>query len=652
MSCPSCGADNPEGAKFCNECGVSLLRVCSACGTTNAPGAKFCSECGGTLPLAAAPAPPSPPAVPAAERRLVTVLFADLVGFTTLSEARDAEEMRDLLSRYFEHVATLIEPLRRNGREVHRRRGHGRLGHPTATEDDAERAVRAALDLVARSVPEVDADAPGPGRRPDRRGGGHARRRGRAWSPATSSTRPRGSSRPPSPGRCSSARRPAARPRRRSPTRTPAPTSSRARRSRVALFAALRVVSGVRGTLRSAGLEAPFVGRERELRLVKELFHGAADDRDAPTWSRSPASPASASRGWPGSSTSTSTGIADDRLLAPRPVPGLRRGRRVLGAGRDGAHALPDRRGRRPASARGEAARRRSRSTSSTRRSGVRRAAPRPSARPRGARDRRPAGPVRGLASLLRAPGRRPTRRCWSSRTCSGPTPACSTSSSTCSSGRATTRSSSSRSPGPSWPTSRPSWGAGQRNFTSLYLEPLSPAGDERAARRARPRAARAIYARRSWRAPRACRCTRSRPSACCSTAGCSCRKGPSTGPTGEIETLEVPETLHALIAARLDGARADERRLLQDGAVLGKTFTARALEALSGLPPTELEPLLAVPRSQGGPRRPGRPALPRARPVRVPAGPRPTRRLRDAVEARAQDAPPGGGRAPPRGVR
>jgi hypothetical protein len=71
-------------------------------------------------------------------------------------------------------------------------------------------------------------------------------------------------------------------------------------------------------------------------------------------------------------------------------------------------------------------------------------------------------------------------------------------------------------------------------------------------------------------------------------------REGAVYHPTGEIETLEVPETLHALIAARLDGVSREERRLLQDGAVLGKTFTSRALEALGGRSRDELEPLLA----------------------------------------------------------
>ena len=64
--------------------------------------------------------------------------------------------------------------------------------------------------------------------------------------------------------------------------------------------------------------------------------------------------------------------------------------------------------------------------------------------------------------------------------------------------------------------------------------------------------------------------------------------------PTGEIDSLEVPETLHALVAARLDGLPAEERRLLQDAAVLGKTFTRQALAAVDGVTEAELDPLLA----------------------------------------------------------
>src|SRR5581483_11850113 len=65
--------------------------------------------------------------------------------------------------------------------------------------------------------------------------------------------------------------------------------------------------------------------------------------------------------------------------------------------------------------------------------------------------------------------------------------------------------------------------------------------------------------------------------------------------PAGRIDALDVPETLHALIAARLDGLPAEERRLLQDAAVLGKTFTKRAVTALTELEAAELERLLSA---------------------------------------------------------
>ncbi|MGB6772310.1 MAG: adenylate/guanylate cyclase domain-containing protein, partial [Candidatus Dormiibacterota bacterium] len=82
------------------------------------------------------------------ELRVVSVLFADLVGFTTLSESRDPEEVRELLSRYFDVCRELVE---RYGGTVEKFIGDAVMavwGAPVAQEDDAERAVRAALDLV------------------------------------------------------------------------------------------------------------------------------------------------------------------------------------------------------------------------------------------------------------------------------------------------------------------------------------------------------------------------------------------------------------------------------------------------------------------------------------------------------------------------
>ncbi len=120
----------------CGECaGDEVLRRvrCFARGRPRAP-----------VAVGAATAEP-----PAAERRLVSVLFADLVGFTTLSESRDSEDVRELLTRYFETCSRLIGLY---GGTVEKFIGDAVMavwGTPTATEDDAERAVRAALDLVA-----------------------------------------------------------------------------------------------------------------------------------------------------------------------------------------------------------------------------------------------------------------------------------------------------------------------------------------------------------------------------------------------------------------------------------------------------------------------------------------------------------------------
>src|SRR5437667_11724227 len=101
MLCPNCGTENEAGRKFCGECGNALASLCPSCGSPNASGAKFCGECGSSLTAAPAPAQRAMEA-PAAERRLVSVLFADLVGFTALSEDKDAEEVRELLTRYFD----------------------------------------------------------------------------------------------------------------------------------------------------------------------------------------------------------------------------------------------------------------------------------------------------------------------------------------------------------------------------------------------------------------------------------------------------------------------------------------------------------------------------------------------------------------------
>ena len=175
--CPTCGELNAEGRKFCGECGTGL-----AAGTgglrlvrdrlTPAP-EKFCGECGarreGAVAAAAAPV-----AVPNAEVRQVSVLFVDLVGYTAFSETRDAEDVRTLLSSYFDTARTIVG---RYGGRVEKFIGDAVMavwGSPVALEDDAERAVRAALELVAQ-VPVVRRG----GRRPGPAGARRCRHRSR-----------------------------------------------------------------------------------------------------------------------------------------------------------------------------------------------------------------------------------------------------------------------------------------------------------------------------------------------------------------------------------------------------------------------------------------------------------------------------------------
>ena len=159
-TCASCGAVNRPGAKFCSDCGSAMAATCPACGSP-VSGGRFCSECGTALTPApgggVATAATSPEGLaagtaPVSERRIVSLLFADLVGFTPLSESRDPDAVRELLSAYFDRARAVVE---RFGGTVEKFIGDAVFavwGVPTAREDDAERAVRAGLDLAATAT--------------------------------------------------------------------------------------------------------------------------------------------------------------------------------------------------------------------------------------------------------------------------------------------------------------------------------------------------------------------------------------------------------------------------------------------------------------------------------------------------------------------
>ncbi|MGH3347571.1 MAG: AAA family ATPase [Nocardioides sp.] len=287
-TCHACATELPAGARFCLTCGAGQVAPgCVSCGTQLPAGSRFCLECGTAQPGAPAASQPGhappPPAIPQVARRVTSVLFGDLVGFTSLSETRDQEDVRELLSAYFEECRQIIG---RYGGTVEKFIGDAVMavwGVPTAHEDDAERAVRAGLELVSAveamgadlGVPDlamrvgivtgevavtigaeaqgmVAGDAVNTASRVQ-----SAAAPGQIWVDET--TRLLTSS-----------------------AISYVDVGSHALKGKVEpvpLWSVRAVVAGVGGSQRADGLEAPLVGRDRELRLVKELFHGIEESR-------------------------------------------------------------------------------------------------------------------------------------------------------------------------------------------------------------------------------------------------------------------------------------------------------------------------------------------------------------------------------------
>jgi class 3 adenylate cyclase/tetratricopeptide (TPR) repeat protein len=279
VTCATCGTENDAGRKFCLECGASLAAGCPTCGSPNPPTARFCGECGARLAGAATPARPAPaPAAAVAERRVVSVLFADLVGFTTLAEHRDAEEVRDLLSRYFDLARGVVG---RHGGTIEKFIGDAVMavwGAPTSHEDDAERAVRTALEIVS----EVRGLGPEVRARVGVVTGEAAVTIGAigegmvAGDMVNTASRLQGIA-PPDVVLVGEATMHAA---------SGAIAFEEAgdqllkgKSTPVPAWRALRVVAERGGRGRSGAIEAPFVGRDDELRLLKDLYHTTARDR-------------------------------------------------------------------------------------------------------------------------------------------------------------------------------------------------------------------------------------------------------------------------------------------------------------------------------------------------------------------------------------
>ena len=210
--------DNPPENRFCDQCGAALESVCPSCGAPLRSGARFCGACGKRLgepavdrpPEPAATPPPDPATPPPAyrspvaaytprhladkilrsrsalegERRQVTVLFADIAGFTTLAERLDPEDVHRIVDRCFELITAEVH---RFEGTINQYTGDGVMalfGAPIAHEDSPRRAAHAAL-AVQRALRDYDRElqaAAGPppadaDRAPHRPGGGREDRR-------------------------------------------------------------------------------------------------------------------------------------------------------------------------------------------------------------------------------------------------------------------------------------------------------------------------------------------------------------------------------------------------------------------------------------------------------------------------------------------
>ncbi len=599
MNCSICGSLNPPGVKFCEECGSRLGTTCASCGAALSSSAKFCGECGAAA-ASAAPASAAHPdhdqaQAPVAERRLVSILFADLVGFTSLAEGRDAEDTRELLSRYFELSRDVIA---RYGGTVEKFIGDAVMavwGAPTAHEDDAERAVRAALELIhaVKSLgPEIEARA------------GVLTGEAAVTIGATNEGMVAGDL-VNTASRLQSVAQPG--------TVLVGEATQRAASAAIAFeqagdqvvkgktapvpaWRALRVVAQVGGRNRSETLEAPFVGRDDQLRLLKDLFHATSRDRHA-------------------------------RLISVTGPAGIGKSR-LAWEFRKYEDGLVERvwfhDGRSPAYgegisfwALGEMVRRRA---------GLVETDDEDTTRTK-------------VAETLALHVPDPAERRWIESallTLLGVEPSTTVSEQLFAAWRTFFERLATTAPvvlvfedfhhadtglidfvdhllewsrnvpiyvvtlaRPELLERRPDWGAGKRSFIALYLEPLpEPAMRELLAGLVPglpSSAVKAIVERAGGIPLYAVETVRMLVS-----EGRLSLEGDCYVPIGDLTNLAVPETLTALIASRLDRLPADDRALVSDAAVLGQSFTIAGLSAVSGIDQGELEPrLLALVRRE-----------------------------------------------------
>ncbi|HEV2006336.1 MAG TPA: adenylate/guanylate cyclase domain-containing protein, partial [Candidatus Limnocylindrales bacterium] len=580
--CPNCGAANEPDMRFCGECATPLEGAATPV-TSAAPSGPNPGDSAATVN------PESTGAV--AERRLVSVLFADLVGFTPFAEERDAEDVRDTLTRYFDIASDVIG---RYGGTVEKFIGDAVMavwGTPTAREDDAERSVRAALDLVdaVRVLgPSIQARAGVlTGEAAVTLG---ATNQGMvAGDIVNTAARLQSVAQPGTVLEAESTMRAA------SAAIAFEPAGDQTLKGKAApvpAYRALRVVAQRRGSGRSDLPEPPFVGRDEELRTLKDLIAATGRDRR----------PRLVSITGPG-------GIGKSRLAweLEKYIDGI-------------SETIYWHRGRSPAYgegitfwALGEMVRRRAglaetddeATTRERIRSIVAEFVPAED-------DRRWVEPaLLTLLGLEPAPagGRDVLFAAWRiffERIAE----------------KATTvllfedlqwadsglldfveqlLEWSKNVPlivvtlaRPELFDRRPDWGAGTRNLTRLALEPLTDAAMRELidgfVPGLPPEAVSAILARADGMPLYAVETVRSLVA-----DGRLERDGDAYRPVGELGELSVPDTLRSLIASRLDALEPADHSLVADASVLGQSFTIAGLSAVSGHAPEALEPRLKL---------------------------------------------------------
>jgi class 3 adenylate cyclase/tetratricopeptide (TPR) repeat protein len=601
LICSGCGATNPAGLKFCEQCGTRLTTTCAKCGSSVGPSGRFCGECG--TPVATAPtdgttaagaissvpqrAGSGPSAGPVAERRLVSILFADLVGFTTLAEGRDAEDTRELLSRYFDLSRDVIA---RYGGTVEKFIGDAVMavwGAPTAHEDDAERAVRAGLELVdavrslgsgisARAAVLTGEAAVTIGATNQGMVAGDlVNTASRLQSVAAPGTVLVGESTV----RAASAA---------IVFEEEGEQVLKGKTAPVPAWRALRVVAERGGRRRTETLEAPFVGRDDELRLLKDLFHATGREKRARLVSViGPAGIGKTRLAWEflkyvdglvetvryhdGRSPAYGEGISFWALGE------MVRGRAGLIETDDEpttrakvsetlATHVPDEAERRwiePAllALLGfESGVRSEQLFGAWRTFFERMAATVPVVMVFEDHHYADSGLLDFVDHLMEWSRNVPIYVVTLAR--------------------------------PELLEKRPDWGAGKRNFTSVYLDPLPEPAMHQLLAGLVPglpaAAAKAIVGRADGIPLYAVETVRMLVA-----DGRLALEGGAYRPVGDLTNLAVPETLTALIAARLDTLAQQDRALVSDAAVLGQSFTLAGLSAVSGISETELEPRL-----------------------------------------------------------